>query len=379
MKKMKTGNQAKRFIAAALAVAMMLSLCACGVPASSQKSDPALEQTPQSQEAAVPTETQTRVFTDSAGRKIELPTTIDKIAVSGSIAQIVLFALCPDRLVGVSGEWNAEALPFLDEKYLNLPKLGQLYGGKGDLNLETLLESGAQIVIDVGETKDSVAEDLDALTKQTGIPFVHIAAYTESMGDTYRMLGGLLGMEAEAERLAVYCEDVYKRAVDIAGSVEKTGVIYLTGSEGLNVIASGSYHAEILDLLTNNLAVVDEPSSKGTGNEVDMEQILVWDPDFIIFSPGSVYDTVAADGLWQNVRAISEGNYAESPIGPYNWMGFPASVQRLLGVMWMAKLLYPEAADYDLYEEAARYYELFYHCELSTEQYDALVANSIGR
>ena len=57
-------------------------------------------------------------------------------------------------------------------------------------------------------------------------------------------------------------------------------------------------------------------------------------------------------------------------------MGFPPSAQRLLGLMWMGKLLYPEAADYDLYTEVAQYYELFYHCELTREQFDALVAHS---
>ena len=63
-------------------------------------------------------------------------------------------------------------------------------------------------------------------------------------------------------------------------------------------------------------------------------------------------------------------------MGPYNWMGFPPSVQRLLGVMWMEKVLYPEAADYDLYEEVKTYFDLFYHCELTQELYHQLTANA---
>ena len=66
------------------------------------------------------------------------------------------------------------------------------------------------------------------------------------------------------------------------------------------------------------------------------------------------------------------------PIGPYNWMGFPPSVQRMLGMMWMAKLLYPETADYDLQAEVTEYFKLFYHTTLSEDAYNALVANSIG-
>ena len=358
-------KKTQRLLALLLALVMTLSLAACGA-----------QSAPTEDENTAP---ETRVFTDSVGREVTVPAQIDQVAVSGPMAQIVLFALCPDKLVGISNAWDESAAQYLDTEYYNLPLLGQLYGGKGELNLETLLESGAQVVIDVGEAKGSIVEDLDALQEQTTIPFVHIDATLATMDETYTLLGDLLGMPDEAKTLADYCRSTYDRALTIADSVEKANLLYVTGDAGLNVIAQGAYHAEVIDLLSNNLAVVDEPSSKGTGNEVDMEQILNWNPDVILFAPDSIYDTVAEDAAWQGVTAIQNGAYYEVPMGPYNWMGFPPSVQRLLGMLWMAKVLYPEAADYDLYTEAANYFELFYHCELTREQYDALVANSLGR
>ena len=242
---------------------------------------------------------------------------------------------------------------------------------------ETLLAAAPDVVIDVGEPKDSIAEDMDGLQEQTGIPFVHIDAYLASMDDTYAMLGDLLAMPNEAQGLADYCRFAYDRAVEIANSVEKANILYITGDEGLNVIAQGSYHAEVIDMLANNLAVVDEPSGKGTGNEVDMEQILRWNPDVILFASGSIYDTVADNENWQTLTAIKNGAYYEVPMGPYNWMGFPPSVQRLLGMMWMTTVLYPDAVDYDLYTEVSSYFQMFYHCELTRTQYDALVAYSL--
>ena len=292
--------RAKKLLALLLAVVMVLGLMACGTK--KKEEDP----------------NATRTFTDSTGREVEVPVQIDKVALSGPMAQIVLFALCPDKLVGVSNAWSKEAQEYLDEKYFNMPQIGQLYGGKGELNLETLLQSGAQVVIDVGEPKGSIKEDMDSLQQQTGIPFIHITADTESYPAAYRMLGDLLNMKDEAQTLAAYCEKIYDRTVSIAGSVEKANVLYVTGDAGQNVIASGSYHAEILDLLTNNLAVVDDPSSKGTGNEVSMEQILTWDPDVVIFAPESIYATVQDDAAWQSVTAIKNGAYYEVPFGPYN-------------------------------------------------------------
>lgn len=346
----------KRIVTLLLAVLMLLALCPVALAEGGSA---------------------TRTFTDSVGRTVELPAAIDKVAVSGPLAQIVLFALCPDKLVGIASPWDATAEQYLKTEYYDLPVLGQLYGGKGELNLETLLNSGAQVVIDVGEPKKTIVEDLDALQAQTGIPFVHVTALTATMGDAYRKLGELLDMPEEAEALAAYCDKVYARTLEIADSVEKKNLLYITGDQGLNVIAQGSYHAEVIALLANNLAVVESPSSKGTGNEVDMEQILLWNPDVILFAPGSIYSAVKDMPEWQTVAAIQNGEYYEVPFGPYNWMGFPPSVQRYLGMMWMAQLLYADVAQYDLYGAVKEYYELFYHADLTAEQYDALVANSL--
>lgn len=359
-------KNAKRLLALLLVLVMSVSLFACG-----QK------QQPDAVDDGTQTET-TRVFTDSCGREVTVPADIQKIAVSGPLAQMVVFAIAPDKMVGVANAWDESAKAYFDAKYLDLPLLGQLYGGKGELNLETLLAAEPDVVIDVGEPKDSMAEDLDALQEQTGIPFVHIDAYLASMDDTYAMLGDLLAMPNEAQGLADYCRYAYDKVKAIADSVEKVNLLYVTGEEGLNVIAKGSYHAEVIDMLCNNLAVVDEPSSKGTGNEVDMEQILNWNPDAVIFAPGSIYSTVADNENWQTIPAIRDGRYYEVPMGPYNWMGFPPSVQRILGMQWMAKVLYPDAADYDMYETTQTYFQLFYHCDLTAEQYAALTAHSLA-
>lgn len=321
-------------------------------------------------------ESATRSFTDSLGRTVEIPQELTKIAISGPLAQIVFYSFAPELLVGVSNEWDSTALEYIPDEYKSLPLLGQLYGGKGEMNLEELLASGAEIVVDIGEAKKSAKDDLDALQEQTGIPFVHISASISSMGDAYRKLGELCNLQDRAEEYASYCEKVYKRTSDIVNAVgeeNKANTLYCLGDNGCNVIAKGSYHAEVIDMLCNNLAVVDEPSSKGSGNECDFEQIMNWNPDVIFFAPGSIYESVYDSEQWQSINAVKNKKVYEVPNGPYNWMGFPPSVQRYLGMMWMAKNLYPEYADYDLKSEVKEYFKMFYHIELTDEGYAKLV------
>ena len=347
----------KRWIALILALLLCCTLSACGGSGAADNHH-------------------TVSFTDSCGRTVEVPARIDKIAVTGSMAQIIVFALAPDKLVGVAGEWSEAARPYIAASYLQLPVLGQLYGGKGELNPETLLASGAQLVIDVGESKSGLAGELGALQAQTGLPVVHIDARLSALDETYTLLGQLLDMEQEAEILSRYCRSVYDRAADIASHAQKVRLLYLLGDEGCRVITRDSYFSEVIDLMSLNAAVADSPTAKGTGSEVDLEQILLWDPDYIIFAPGSIYDTAAADPAWQQLSAVAEGRFCQVPEGPYNWMGFPPSAQQLLGMIWLGYTLYPDVCGYDLYDEVAQYFRLFYHTELTQAQFEELMQYS---
>ncbi len=386
----------KRVISLLSALCLLLALCACGegaakpteAPAPTAAPTQAPQPTPAPTEAPAPTEEPTVTeappipgealpveYIDDTGRTLTIPAEITRVAVSGPMSQIVLFALAPEKLIAVSNKWDPGAEAYFAPEYFNLPILGQLYGGKGELNLEELLAAAPEIVLDVGEPKKSIGEDLAALTEQTGIPFIHIDAATSTMPDAFRKLGALLGLEDRAEVLAQYCEEIMALAEDTMAKVGENRVrmLYLLGDEGLNVIARGSYHSEIIDLVSENAAVLDEPSSKGTGNETDMEQILLWDPEFIVFAYDSVGDEVGEDPLWQQLSAVKNGHYAKAPYGPYNWMGFPASVQRYLGILWLLKTLYPDYVDYDLFTEVNRFYELFFHCTLTQEQYQSIL------
>ncbi len=356
--------KAKRMISLVLALIMLCT--ACGSKVGNDENAPTEEK---------------RVFVDSCGREVLVDKEITKVALSGTLAQIVVFALAPEKMVGLVSEWDSMAKEYLATEYYQMPVIGQLYGGKGEINLEELLAVAPQLVIDIGEAKEGMAEDLDALQQQTGIPFVHIDAYLDNTAEMFRIVGELLGAEEQAEKLATYWTTHFDMVNDILDEVgeSKAELLYIAGDEGLNVIANGAYHSEVIDMFSNNIAIVENPSSKGTGNEVDMEQLLMWNPQYLIFDSESIYDQVAKRPEWQNMDAVKAGRYYEVPAGPYSWLGFPPSVQRILGMMWMEQLFYPEYCDFDLKAAVKEYYSLFYHCELTDAQYEALVANSLGK
>ena len=323
---------------------------------------------------------ETRIYVDDVGRQVELPQQITRIIPAGPLAQIILYSIDPDMFTGVTDQWSASAKDFIPQKYLDLPYFGKLYGTVS-LNVEELAFSGPDCIIDIGEIKKTTVEDLDTLQSQTGIPSIYVAASLQDMGKTFRVLGELLGKQARCEELAQFCETTYQRTMEIMEKVgdKKVRSLFVVGEQGLNVLAKNSYHSELIDLLMDNVAVVDNPLSKGTGNEVTMEQIALWNPDFVIFDAGSIYHDVAKMASWNEIAGIAAGRYVEVPSVPHNWMGMPPSVQRFLGMIWMTAVLYPEYCDYDVKEELCKYYKLFYGRELTENQYASLTQYAFCR
>jgi iron complex transport system substrate-binding protein len=356
----------KRFCELLLILALLTQSAACSGGGAASEARP----------SSVP---ETVPFTDSAGRLVNIPANITRIAPSGALAQMFLLAAAPDLLVTVASEYSESDRKYIPSGVADLPVVGQFYGSE-DLNLESVAAIAPELVVDIGEPKNTIAEDMDGITENLAIPAIHITAALRSTPEAFRTLGKILKREAQAEALAEYCERVLAQTDDIMTRVGdgKIPVLYCLGDAGLNVLAAGSFHSEVLDYVTDNRAVVDEPSSRGSGNETDLEQISLWNPEAVIFAPNSVYDAVADDPVWRRIDAVQNGKYYEVPFGPYNWMGSPPSINRYLGMLWLTKILYPETADFDLYAQIAEYYRLFYHYELSRDDFDRLTARSLA-
>lgn len=325
----------------------------------------------------------TQEFTDSTGRTVTVPEEVTKIAISGPLSQVYILPLAGDLLVGVSNAFSVDAAVYLPDYLLEKPEIGQLYGGKGEIDLEALLQADPDVVIDIGDAKATIREDMEALSNQTGIPFVHVDASVSTAPETYRMLGELIGREEKAEELASYCEKVLDQINTLMEQVDadnaRKSVLYCLGEGGNHVIAKGSFHGDTVNLLADNLADLEDVVASGAGNEVDLEQILVWDPEVILFSPTSIYDTVGSNESWQSLSAVQSGQYYEEPYGPYGWLSSPPAVQRYLGMLWLGALLYPDYVNYDLQEAVAEYYRLFYGCELTDDMYAALIEHAMPR
>ena len=322
----------------------------------------------------------TRIITDSAGREVEIPSEITKIAPSGPLAQIVLYTVSPDKLAGLAADFSDEAKLYIDEKYWGLPKFGQFYGKNASLNMEALIAEAPDVIIDIGEAKKTVKEDMDALQEQLNIPVIFVEATLPTMADAYEMLGDITGEKEQAGKLADYCRAEIGKADRNAAAIadaDRKSVYFGLGDDGLHTNAKGSIHADVIDRIGAVNAADVEAVSSGGGSEVSFEQVLLWTPDLIIVDSQKLYDTLTADPMWQELDAVKNGKIFKIPTAPYSYMSSPPSVNRMIGIEWLGSLVYPEIYTSDIREEVKNFYQLFYHIDVTDEKLEAILKNAV--
>lgn len=327
---------------------------------------------------------ETRTFVDDVGREITLPVKIDAVSPSGPLAQIVLYSVDQDLFVSVSSEFTDAQAKYIDPRLLTLPVTGQFYGSKAaTMNPESIMELDKQlnidVVLDIGEAKQTMKADLDDIQSKTGVGFAFVTQNKlEEIPGSYVKLGELLSRPERGQELADYVSALlaeFDTGMKEVGDNKKS-LIYVTAIDGnsVSMIGKGSYHAEVIDYVGNNLA--KPATTGGPGDEYTMEDILQLNPDYIIvgYVDGhAYYNTIMTDPMWQSLSAVKNGDVYEAPYGPYSWMGGPPSIQRLLSMIWLGNLMYPDVFDYDIDERVKEFYSLFFRYDLTDAELDDLM------
>lgn len=347
----------KRYLAGVISILLLIGLTACA-----GKNE---------QKNAKTTETHgENIFVDSAGREVELPENIEKIAPSGVVAQVMLYSLCPDMLCGLAMDFPYYANDFVEEKYKELPVFGQLYGNNANLNMEALMNAEPDILIDMGEKKDTIKKDLDEVQEQLGIPVIFIEATLEDIPQAYEILGELGIQPNRAKELADYCKatlDYAEQKTKTISEKDKKTVYMAMGNDGLTTTVKNSIHADVLEKIGVENIVSPETLSGRTGN-ISFEQLLMWQPDYILTESYQAYKTMKEDSLWKQLDAVKNGRVYIIPYNPYSFLNSPPSVNRMMGVWWLGSLIYPEVYSDNLNDKVKEFYDLFYHIKLTDEQ-----------
>jgi iron complex transport system substrate-binding protein len=155
------------------------------------------------------TAAEARTITDSAGRRVEVPDKIEHVFAAGPPASILLYVLAPEKMTGWPNPPTPEERPYIARQYRDLPALGRLTGRGGTANLEVVLKSKPDLILDFGSVRDTYVSLADNVQEQTKIPYVLIDGRFEATPAALRLLGDILGLKTRGDELAKYVEDTF--------------------------------------------------------------------------------------------------------------------------------------------------------------------------
>jgi iron complex transport system substrate-binding protein len=324
-----------------------------------------------------------RALTDMAGRTVIVPKKIHKAMGMSPVGTILIYTLSPELLAG----WNVQPEPgelaLIPELYKSLPVLGGWYGKNNTGNLEAIIQAHPDLILSMG---DAMGEAIaDRLQQQTHIPVFILDGSLKKLPDAYIEAGELFGNPKRAKLLAAECRrtlDEISSKVATIPPEKRRRLYYAEGPTGLETEPANSMHSEAL-IFAGAVNVAAVPGQQGIGHTpVSMEQVLTWNPDVIvagydyISTPGEFYRKVWTDPVWNHVAAVRKGQVVEVPQYPFNWIDRPPSVNRIIGIKWVAHLLYPDLFPYDMRAETRRFYATFYHWNLTDAEFDRLFATA---
>ena len=373
----------KKIIALALFLVLLLTGCAAGQNETDTSSDPSTSASAAASSSQDSAGSETRSITDSVGRTVEIPSTVETIVPLGNAPRMITYLGLADKVVGVGGMSADKITPVTAYAYAtkdlwaDLPVVGTDAGGATDYYPEEIIAVNPDVIL-----CSYTAELADEIQIKTGIPVVMVPMGTlfgEDYEEALRLLGDVCGAQDRAEEVITYINDcladLETRTADIAEASKPTvlgAAATFKGAHGIEGVYSN--YAVFEAIAAND---VTEGISDTTGGVlVDKEQVLGWNPGYIFLDSGGVslveQDYAESPDFYAQLTAVQNGNVYQYPSSTsyYSNVEIP-----IVNSYYVACLLYPEQFEDISFEEKANEIFKFF---LGTDDYLSVLEASGG-
>ena len=349
----------KKLISLFLVLTMLLGFAACAQSGKSEETVPATAAPTVAAteapivETAAPVSHYPVTVTDHAGREVIIEEEPQKLVSGYYISTSLLIALDLDeRLVGIEAKANKRAIYSLAApELIDLPNVGTAK----EFDLEGCAALEPDLVILPIKLKSAV-ETLEGL----GIDVLLVNPENqELLTGMIHMIAAATGTEEQAEALLNFTME-QETLLWAAMSGVETPSVYLAGNSSLLSTAGNAMYQSDMIRLAGGVNVAAEIEDT-YWVEIDYEQLLTWNPDYIILASDAAYTVadVLADPNLAECAAVVSGNVYQMPSKAEAWDSpVPSGI---LGALWLANVLHNDLmTDADCAAKIDEYYETFY-------------------
>ncbi len=308
-------------------------------------------------------------ITDMAGRDVTIPYKITRILPYDSKTSILLFPVAKDVMSAKSIIPGSKTHQFISDDYNKMAEIDVK-------NIEAVLVNNPQVIIAGTFIGKGNYERFNKLQKRTHIPLIIIDLSLYNLNNTYQFLSSILTQNDACKACISFLTSFYNQCSELMNKNEAPtkSIYYTIGGSGLTTDPSGSKHTEVLDFLNlNNVAKIAIPN--GGHANVNMEQILEWNPEYI-FTAGfkadkNAYNHIKTSSIWKNIAAVNNNQIYKVPSKPFGWFDHPPTINRIAGIIWLSHIFYNLPKE-KMKKQIIDFYSLFYKYNLTEEEYNSL-------
>ena len=342
----------KKIISILLSMTIIISLVSCGLRMNSEGETNKTAQQNDTNSEQVSYYPVTVV--DQAGREVTIEKEPQRLITAYYITSSLFIALdLEERIVGIENNPEKRAIYELSgTDLLALPQIGTAK----ELDLEGCMALEPDLLVLPMKLKNTVPA-----LEELGMTVLLVDPEDqERLYGMIELVGKAANKQNEAESLMAFIAMQQEYLTDVLADVDKPSV-YLSGNSSMLKTAGDlMYQADMIRLAGgSNVAGSIEDTYWA---EIDYEQLLAWDPEYIIMAAEATYtvEDVLNDPNLADCTAVVNKNVYKLPNTAEAWDSpVPGSV---LGAIWLANILHPEKiSDTEQASRINEFYEKFYH------------------
>lgn len=310
----------------------------------------------------------TITLTDQGGNTLTVELPLQRVISTYGPATAFIYSVdAEDRLVsasylGARDPQGSAAMEKIDPRFPGL--MGDDFFSQEDFNIEQAAALDPDMIVTSARTSW-----LEAV-EQLGLPiFLYDAETPEGLIEAMLLTGQLFGphSSALAEAWIAYYQGTIQTIQEKTASLanEDRPRVLFTGTQPLRVASGEMYQTDLIQA-AGGVSVSAE--LKGYWNDVNLEQVVIWDPDILIVPPygGATVEAITESPEWQILDAVKAGRVYQMPKLVVPW-DTPAP-DSILGIIWLARYLHPDILDINCRDEVSYFYNTFYQYAISQDE-----------
>ena len=291
--------------------------------------------------------------TDQAGREVTIAEEPQRLVSGYYISTSLLIALgLEEKLVGIEAKAGSRPIYSLSAPaLLDLPNVGSAK----EFDLEGCAALEPDLVILPAKLKEAAGT-----LEELGFPVLLVNPENqELLTEMIRIIGEATGTKTWVQALLDFTNAQEERLEGLLAGADAPNVYLAGNSSLLSTAGSDMYQSDLIRRAggANVAAEIDDTYWA----EIDYEQLLHWNPEYIILASDADYtvENVLSDPNLKDCAAVTSGNVYQMPGNAEAWDSpVPGGI---LGIVWLSSILHPDLCpESDSASIIEDYYETFY-------------------